>query len=356
MACQFVDSFDNYLPIATGILGKWQTAQEPNQIAIAVGQGRNNTNALFFNFGFGPSGSYVQRVLTASSTREIVGIAVRIDSFDAFNEWTLMRWYDIVTPQVSLTILPNGQMRVRSAAQGTLLGTTSVSVISATTVYFFLELDVTFNSTTGSVTLFSNGVQVLNLTNINTAPSGNNSVNTFRLGVLGDDRTLANAAPQVYYDDLYMFDSTGAYNNAPVGDCRVFCSFPNGAGSSTQFTPNGAAQNYQCVNEQTEDGDTTYVSDATVGQKDLYAHTPTPVNTNQVLAVQLDAVARKDNANARNIATTVLSSATAQDSTAHPVSQQYAWYLDILETDPATAIPFTKAGVDAMQIGVKVAS
>ncbi len=65
---------------------------------------------------------------------------------------------------------------------------------------------------------------------------------------------------------------------------------------------------------------------------------------------------RKDDTGLRSAANTVLSGATAQDGGTNTLSLNYAGYLDVLEVDPATGLAFTKAGIDAMQIGAKIIS
>ena len=74
--------------------------------------------------------------------------------------------------------------------------------------------------------------------------------------------------------------ATGYFNASELNSNNTFSTAtnwpellrPNGAGNSTQNTPNGAAENWQCVAEDPSDEDSTYVQcDTTSYQKDSYA-------------------------------------------------------------------------------------
>jgi hypothetical protein len=359
----FVDSFDNYATPAIAALGKWQTVQDANAIlSIAAGQGRNGTNAFKMTgqASIGSNGSYLQSVLvTGSQPSLVVGLAVNVSAFDALNTHGLLRFLDVTTPQVTLSWLPTGQLQVtRGDSGGTVLGTSTGSVISATGSYFYIEIKITFNTLAGTIDVRAAGVPVAGLTGLtglNTAPSGADGASVIHLGSC-KPVSIAAATDTAFVDDFYVLSTTGGVNVNFLGDVRVVCVFPNGAGASTQFTPNGAAANWQCVSETSEDGDTTYVADANIGDKDLYVKQATPVTTGPIYAVQLCSVARKDDSGVRSIANTVLSGATAEDGATQALGTTYAWYLDIMESDPNTAGPWTKTTFDAAQIGVKVAA
>src|SRR5205823_1781537 len=70
---------------------------------------------------------------------------------------------------------------------------------------------------------------------------------------------------------------------------------PNGAGSTTQWTPVGCTPNWQCVDEATSDGETTRVESSTIGNVDMYAIQDIAPNGGTVVSVTISAVARADN-------------------------------------------------------------
>ncbi len=363
MALLFMDSFDNYATPAIAALGKWQTYFQTGASAITVssGGGRNGTNALLVT-GTISGVTALQNVLGTPIPRVVIGVAIKVTTFEPTHETAFLLFEDGTTNQVVVTFLPNGQIRFYkgtgtgpSAGFGALLATSNASVITATGVYFYLEFDITFNTSTGALVLHSNGVNVpLSASSgLNTAPSGNNQFNTYLLGLLAGS---GNPISTYLFDDLYLLSTSGGQNTTFLGDVRVVCVFPNGAGASTQFTPNGAATNWQCVNEVSEDAGTTFVSDSNVGDEDAYTKQSIPVNTGQIFGIQLCSVAQKDSASGRSLANLTISGAATTPGATHALSQSYAWYLDIQEQDPNASSPWTFTTFQAAQIGVKVAA
>ncbi len=363
MSVVFLESFDNYTTFNTGQLGKWQTINNNGNVLSAGFQptgGRNGTQALLAQASgaIGAPGGYFQRGFT-TTTRLIIGVAIKVTQFDVAGTCYPLQWLDGTTPQVSLAIGPTGLVSlVRGATNsGVTLATSASPVIAATGVYYYLELDVTFNNGAGAFTLRSNGAQVFTAAAQNTAPSGANQVTTLRIGTLNNNPAGFTNFTTVFFDDIYVIDPTvGALNTSFLGDTRVFGSFPTADGGTLQFTPSPNQAHYLNVREVEQDGDTTYNFDANALDIDLYQHTPTPASTGTVFAVQLCQVSRKDDAAARSTSNYLKSGASVVQGAVVPLSQSYAWYLSIIEVDPATTNPFTKAGIDAAQIGVIVAA
>jgi hypothetical protein len=73
-------------------------------------------------------------------------------------------------------------------------------------------------------------------------------------------------------------------------------------------------------------------------------------------AVQVAMVARKDDAEARQVRTKLKSGTTAVDGTTQGMATSNLPYGDLYETDPDTAVAWTPGGVDAMQVGIEVVS
>ncbi len=364
MSVTFLESFDNWTTITSAVLAKWQSvfAGFGPFISIVAGAGRNGTAGLQMNTGsslVNSLGSYLQRGFT-TTTRMIIGMGIKVTTFGSESPWLPFSFIDGATNQISLSIDQVGFVRLlRGGKDGTILATSSSPVFNASGVYFYLELDVTFHGTLGAYTLRSNGVQIFTATNQNTSNTGNNQANGLRLGLIGNTAGGLNFTLSTVgvFEDLYVIDPTvGVRNLAFLGDTRVFASFPNADGGTLQFTPSPNQAHYLNVREAEQDGDATYNFDANALDVDLYQHTPTPASTGTVFAVQLCQVSRKDDAAARSTSNYLKSGASVVQGAVDPLSQSYAWYLDIIEVDPATTNPFTKAGIDAAQIGVIVAA
>jgi hypothetical protein len=71
------------------------------------------------------------------------------------------------------------------------------------------------------------------------------------------------------------------------------------------------------------------------------------------MAVQLATVARKDDAGGRSLRAVLKSGAAANGAT-RVLGTTYALYDDRFEIDPATGATWTKAGIDALEAGMKI--
>jgi hypothetical protein len=158
------------------------------------------------------------------------------------------------------------------------------------------------------------------------------------------------------YDDVYVLDSAGSVNNTFLGDQHVETIYPNADGNYGQWTPSSGTSHNALVNEHSgtyPDGDTSYVSDATVGHRDSYALGDLSVLSGTIAAVQSAMYARKDDAATRQIAAFIRRSSTDYDGATATLATTYAFYTEIREQDPSTSAAWDIAGVNAAELGVK---
>lgn len=155
--------------------------------------------------------------------------------------------------------------------------------------------------------------------------------------------------------DCYFNDTTGDENNSWMGDMTVATLRPNGAGDDTDFTPTPAVANYLNVDDTVSDGDSTYnESPNEVETRDLYNMGDTDVEVQAIFAVQVTAIARKQPAGPRGIRTLVKSGVTTVEGDDIILLDNYTTSETVHDVDPNTGNSWNKAGVDAMQAGVKV--
>ena len=131
---------------------------------------------------------------------------------------------------------------------------------------------------------------------------------------------------------------------------------PTADTAEADWTPSAGADHYAVVDEATINGDTDYVSAATPGALDLYEMSNLSFTPDTVHAVQVTMVARKDDAEARQVRTKLKSGTTTADGTTQAMATSYLPYGDLYETDPDTAMAWTPGGVNAMQVGIEVVS
>lgn len=134
-----------------------------------------------------------------------------------------VRFYDSSTIQLKIIVIPgnSGSSTVTAYNNaGTSLGSATGFTLQNSN-WIYLEVGGTINSTTGTITVRLNGVNILSLTNINTNSSGSGTFNNVWLGF---DSTPVNI------DDIYFCDGTTGPgtqpNNTFLGDCRVLTTQP----------------------------------------------------------------------------------------------------------------------------------
>jgi len=328
MTVRFLESFQHYTTLAQ-LASKWGSG-------VPVGSIGNTyprwTGANYYI----PQNASIQRTLDNQATW-VVGFALRYISTGG--SVTLLDFLDGTSSQVFLRI--NADNTLSFVRGSTVLGTTSFSLISGT--WYYIEAKVTINNTTGVCEVRVNGDTKLSLTSQNTRQSANNYANIVKFGSF-------NNTPQWGLTDIYIADGNAAQTY--LGDIRVKCLFPSGAGATTQWTPS-AGSNYQNVDESTPNDDTDYNLSSVAGQIDTYAMDNLAANDTP-LAVQWIARLRKDDAGTRTIRRVLRSGGANYEGSNVNVSDTYNYYTEVLETDPATGVAWTNSGVNAVEAGIKL--
>lgn len=226
----------------------------------------------------------------------------------------------------------------------TTIGTVNDSIPQST--WHYLEVKVVIGSS-GSWEIRRNGATLGSASGVNTQNGGTGQLNNITWSNGGN--------PNFYVDDLYILDGSGAAPlNDFLGDSLVECLAPNGAGDITNFTPSAGA-NWECVDEASQDGDTTYNASSTASHKDLYNLDNTS-RSGAVRGLVVTAWMRKDDAGGRNACITVRSGSTDADGASIALGNSYQGYTAIFATDPNTGAAWTVSALNALQIGAKVLS
>jgi hypothetical protein len=217
--------------------------------------------------------------------------------------------------------------------------------------WYFIELKATIHDTTGSYELRVNGTNVLSQTNVDTRNGGSGVVTLIQFG--SQTGTSQPAGPATMnMDDIYVCDSSGSLNNDFLGDVAVQTIYPT-SDSSVAWTRSAGGTSYTLVDESTPNGDTDYVESSTAAQQDIYGYGDLAAATNTVLGVQINAVARKDDAGARQVKLLTKSGGTTYASSALGLSTTYTFYSEVRETNPNTAVSWTESDVNSAEFGVE---
>lgn len=326
----FFDGFD-----AQDFANRWSTGNSPAASGTTPwGAGAS----VQINVGGG--GNSIARSFTASAP-VIIGCQLRQGGLTGFS---MMRLYgdNGATQHCSIITNSNGTSAV-VRADGTVLFTGS-TVIAANNFYFF-EIKYTVHPTAGYAELRINGVVQGTFTG-NTKNGGtNNSIDRVHF-------TSSNFDGNYWIDDVYVADNNGSRNNDFLGMVRVQTLLPNGAGSSTQFTPTSGA-NYTTVND-VPDNTATYNSDTVAGHRDTYAMGDVGAATGTVFAVAQTMHARQLDAGTATIKQAQKSGATVSYGATRTLGATMAAYTDLFETNPASGSPYTVAEVNALEAGAEI--
>lgn len=309
MALIYMDSFDDRADAA--MLGRWTAkiaGTGGDSSALVAGVGRRGTQGLRLSTSSTTDATarYTLTPLTPvpSGPTCIAGFSwLPVNSFDfgtSTTEGTSSATMFAVryngTTQVWFRLRNDGKIEAYRGT--TLLGTSTFTFVEDSTDYW--EFLVTVSTTVGVVQLRKNGDvdATLNLSGQNTRGSSADLWDQIAVGHIRVETVLANFV----YDDFYLLDGTTSADdprNSFLGDCRVDATYPSAVGTYNDSTPSGGAvDRYTMVDEALEDGDTTYNTFATAGDKDSYNYPTAPVAGATIYGIQVNAWQRKEDAGA----------------------------------------------------------
>lgn len=159
------------------------------------------------------------------------------------------------------------------------------------------------------------------------------------------------------YDDIIAWDNAGSgliVADLPLGPQRLRLVKPNGVGTTTQFTPTGAANNYDCVDDSpVNDGDTTYVASATNAQRDLYTFEDLSGVTT-IKGAMLNVVAKNPGGGALGLKNVTKSGGTTSAGISLVPFQTYECHMYPVELDPNTSAEWTQTNFNAAEFGYEI--
>jgi len=222
------------------------------------------------------------------------------------------------------------------------------SSVSLSVGWNYVEVKILVDNSAGEVHFQIGGNPAGSTTGIDTFQGGGGAeVGSVTVAFLPDEGTgvwdaddrLADVYIADYADDFY-------------GQTEVWYQPADTAGSSADFTPS-AGSNHQNVDDIGNDGDATYNSSATPGDRDSFAHSG--VQTASARAVQIIAAVRSEAGPLGKVALGVLSAGSeAEDSIGQVVEAYDVVRGSIVADDPDTSSPWDAAGVNAAQTYIEI--
>ena len=286
------------------------------------------------------NGSYYFQTpaLTTNGTM-IVSFGYRTDY--AIQSYNICFLFDGDTQGMGLALTAGGDIQV--CRGGAVLATTT-GLACVTNTWYFIEFKVVCGSA-GSYELRVNGNTVLSATGVNTQ-AGSHAYH---------DRVRFMGGPYCNpcTDDFYVCDGAGSVNNDFLGNNKIVGVLPDANGDASQWTGSGSGDHYTEVNENPPDDDTTYVEDATSGDKELWGYAALS-NLGVIRGIQISTEARVTDVQPLTLKTVAKSAGTESADAGQVVSTTpYGTYLRLMETDHS-GNPWTMASVNGTQFGVEV--
>jgi hypothetical protein len=327
----WADSCGDHYDIAS-LLRKWTASTG----TITIVAGRFGGNALSMT-----ALATLTKTIAANATKYTIGIAFNLPALPTATQ-IMVSFTDGGSTQVDLRVTAAGNLQV--TRNGTQLGSNSVSVL--TTGYHYIELSVLINASTGTVDLKVDESTSgwISLTGQNTRATANTQVNGIKITA-----PVANTV----IDDIYLNDSAGSVNNGFIGDKRIAALTVTGIGTTNSWLPVGQATADLCVDDPVPNDDTDYISSNVVNDVSTFPVTDIPAASSPSF-VQVLVLARKDDAGTRTVATAIRSGGTNYFGSNFNLSASYQYAQTNYDTDPATGVAWTVAGVNALEAGAKM--
>ena len=151
-------------------------------------------------------------------------------------------------------------------------------------------------------------------------------------------------------DDCLVNSAVGAPPTSWPGQLRAVQLMPTADTAQKDLTPNSGVTNFSRVNEAHMDSDTSYVSGSTAGNTDIYALADLASAPASITAVIIKHAMRKSDTGLRTATTRVVSGGVNYDQPTVTLATTYQWQNTIYVSDPNTAVAWTFAGVNALQV------
>lgn len=354
MSLLFIDGFDHFDPAAL----------RPNGLACAgygkavyagacqsVDGRRAGGKALRYDANHARTETMLSKTVAAPVSTLICGCAVRLEALPGQSNRLPLLYIEnnANTPQRhEIHVGDDGAIQAyKYESSYNKLGQSWVTLTPG--AWRYLELKVVEGSGTGSVEIRLDGQVVLTITGL----SITTGAKLYKAGVCVKNNASAITAA-LSIDDFYLVNTSGSLNNTYLGDVRIDALRPTGAGTTTQWTPVGAAANWDTVDDALPN-EADYVTAATLGHRDLYAIQDLPAMTNpSVLGVQSVILASKADAGAAGVKAVAASGAATALGALHNLAMDPQYFLHVYETDPNTSAAWTEAALNAAQFGVEV--
>lgn len=233
----------------------------------------------------------------------------------------------------------SGALEIIRSSTGSLF-TSSAGILSLNT-WHFIQMRVVLSNTAGECEVWLDGVQIANIGPVDNTTSANNYGNTIAMG---------SATCRV--DNFICYDTTGDAPTSRTPETRVFEDVSDGDGAVVEMTPLSGTNSSQ-IDEQPNDGDTSYVSAGSAPLTDVYSYPSTTVPAATIVyAVGVRITARKDDAGGNEIDGAIRPSSTVSVKGSNSaLTTSYQRFKRFWTQNPETAAAWTVGEANATHVG-----
>lgn len=365
MALRFSDGFDLYTSI-TDLPGRdWTVENSETKLAIGTTSGRYGGGALVMSDS--SSQDSIRKFLVSgvsTSYTPVVGFSFKTASattptssafIGALTNWSNGDFFvegNMAGMKFGVNI--NGEFFLDGYGFATPNHSGTVNICDG--AWHWIEFAMKPSNTTGIMAGYVDGVAMPgNIT------SGDTYGSTYTIYAL-DTLIFATDTTQTidyYIDDVIVYDDESSgitgdityTSNFPIGDSRIETLQPSSAGNYSQWTPSIAVPNYQCVDEDNENGDTDYVETSTSGNKDTYAFGNLTASPVTIHACHVGIVGKATPGGTTDIKAMARSSSTDYEGASYTLGSGYTFTQTNVAQDPNTTAAWDEAGVNAAEFG-----
>jgi len=214
--------------------------------------------------------------------------------------------------------------------------------------WYYIEMDATIHTSTGSVQVWIDNTSVFSQSGINTAAAGSNDWDVFRV-VLGAGE---------FFDDHYVLDDQAGLNTR-LGPVVIEGLLPNGDTGFQDWTPSTGTQHFSLVDDLASNiaVGTDRVLEDQITQNELFDFPSivTMPNASQLDGVQVGIIVGMDSSGSRNLVIRFRDTGggTSDGSTIAVSGTPTVYNRRVLEQNPVTVVPFSVASFNAGMFGVR---
>lgn len=206
----------------------------------------------------------------------------------------------------------------------------------------YVEAEIVLHATTGRVTLFREGQQILNLTNVNTVGSQGATVNGIAIGKMGAN-SASGSLP--VFDDMYVTDSA----TGRLGPCRSVMLAPTADGGTLNFTPDTGTVHFSRVN-QVPMSLTGYLQGSSAGQLDLLTMADLANFPTEIHELNVTGIVHKTDAGSRAVSLGIRSNGVNAQGSDIYVGTSAARYERNFPLNPDGNVAWTRTTVNAAEL------